>query len=35
MQCYVAYFGTQAFNHINSKGLGDWHDLGPKPHADR
>jgi hypothetical protein len=31
MQRYVAYLGTQAVNHINSKGLGDWFDLGPKP----
>jgi hypothetical protein len=31
MQRYVAYLGTQAVNHINSKGLGDWYDLGPKP----
>ncbi|UOR03539.1 glycoside hydrolase family 78 protein [Hymenobacter aerilatus] len=31
MQRYVAYLGTQAKDHINSKGLGDWYDLGPKP----
>ncbi|HET9502075.1 MAG TPA: family 78 glycoside hydrolase catalytic domain [Hymenobacter sp.] len=31
MQRYVAYLGTQAVHHINSKGLGDWYDLGPKP----
>lgn len=31
MQRYADYLGTQAVNHINSKGLGDWFDLGPKP----
>ncbi|GAA4496869.1 glycoside hydrolase family 78 protein [Hymenobacter ginsengisoli] len=31
MQRYVAYLGTQSVNHVNSKGLGDWYDLGPKP----
>ncbi len=31
MQRYVAYLGTQANNHIITKGLGDWYDLGPKP----
>ncbi|RZK53046.1 MAG: alpha-L-rhamnosidase, partial [Hymenobacter sp.] len=31
MQRYLAYLGTQAHNHIITKGLGDWYDLGPKP----
>ncbi len=31
MRRYVAYLGTQAVGHLNSKGLGDWYDLGPKP----
>lgn len=31
MQRYVTYLGTQAHNHIITKGLGDWYDLGPKP----